>query len=215
MRRYKPEDLSATTTDVMVTNVTVLEGECTMTSNSCVASPGYPGNCSHDGSCTIAMPAGFVTAVSFETERFYDHHYVAGSRFDGIDGPQLVEVVAGDRVEWASDASVSGTGWEICHDETAPSVLTRLWVLRSVPRAPTTLLATTTNRAPSMRLPGGSPRLNYDLLYLAVRCITVILAQIGRGFLAVVSSAGNQTCFRREKVGSCALRRRNLTQLIR
>ena len=24
----------------------------------------------------------------------------------------------------ASDASVSGTGWEICHDETAPSVLT-------------------------------------------------------------------------------------------
>ena len=46
------EDLPATTTDVMVTNVTVLEGECTMTSISCVASPGYPGNYSHDGSCT-------------------------------------------------------------------------------------------------------------------------------------------------------------------
>ena len=118
------EDLPATTTDVMVTNVTVLEGECTMTSNLCVASPGYPGNYSHDGSCTIAMPAGFVSAVSFDTERFYDHLYVAGSRFDGIDGPQLVEVVAGDRVEWASDASVSGTGWEICHDQTAPSELT-------------------------------------------------------------------------------------------
>ena len=36
---------------------------------------------------------------------------------------------------------------------------------------------------------------------LLVRCITVILAQMARSFLAVVSSSGNQTCFRREKVG--------------
>lgn len=118
------EDMPETTTAPMVGSVTVLSGECTMTTSSCVASVGYPEDYSHDGSCEIAMPAGFISATSFDTERFYDYLYVAGAHFDGVDGPQFVKVSDGGRVVWASDASVSRKGWEICHDQTAPSLLT-------------------------------------------------------------------------------------------
>ena len=119
----QPENFAPSTTSVApVTALTVLSGDCMMTSSTCVASPNYPGEYENDESCTIASPPGFISSTSFDTERFYDFLYVGGLMFHGSDNLVGVEVANDAHIEWETDFSIVGGGWEICYNETVPVV---------------------------------------------------------------------------------------------
>ena len=44
-----------------------------------------------------------------------------GTWYHGTDGPDGVEVFAGDLLRWFSDYSVTGAGWEICIGQDPPT----------------------------------------------------------------------------------------------
>jgi len=78
---------------------------------------------SNDETCTIIVETDCVLEVkSFDTEAFYDNLNVNGVGYSGSTGPDGVFVEAGQEIEFSSDVSNTGSGFNICGSpSSAPS----------------------------------------------------------------------------------------------
>jgi hypothetical protein len=92
----------------------VVSGPCTLSAdNTCVGRPtGY----STDEECTITVDGRMVLGGCpvFDTESGFDQITIDNLDYDGENCPDGVELEQGSTIEWASDGSVNGDGWEIC-----------------------------------------------------------------------------------------------------
>ena len=93
---------------------TVNSGPCTiLQSGQCVGRPnGYDSN----EVCQITVTSSQVLGACpiFDTEASWDHLTIQGADYDGDDCPQGILLDAGSVIEWTSDWSSNGDGWEIC-----------------------------------------------------------------------------------------------------
>ena len=89
-------------------------GPCTiLQSGQCVGRPnGYDSN----EVCQITVTSSQVLGACpiFDTEASWDHLTIQGADYDGDDCPQGILLDAGSVIEWTSDWSSNGDGWEIC-----------------------------------------------------------------------------------------------------
>ena len=62
-------------------------------------------------------------SLGFQTEQRWDFLTIGGIKYDGVNAPNGITVVAGETIEWESDGSTTHQGFTICFDLTpaAPS----------------------------------------------------------------------------------------------
>lgn len=100
----------------------VSEGDCYVTADNCVRSPGYPDNYGRNQHCVILAPRAGLRVEHFESFKNYDKLMVNGHWYSGhgIDaGPHLV--VPATPLYWQSGPDPDKdtyTGWQICSYET-------------------------------------------------------------------------------------------------
>ncbi len=86
-------------------------------SGDCASSPNHPSDYGDGESCTItALRDGRLDVQAFNTESCCDHLAVGGQDYDGTTGPDGVTLVAGNNMQWSSDAGRTRSGWQICLD---------------------------------------------------------------------------------------------------
>ena len=94
----------------------VNSGPCTvLQGGQCV---GRPDGYSNNEVCSITTSSSQVLGPCpiFRTESGYDHLTIQGAEYDGTNCPQGIQLDASSMIEWYSDGSVGGDGWEICVD---------------------------------------------------------------------------------------------------
>jgi hypothetical protein len=52
---------------------------------------------------------------SFNTETIYDHITIGGVEYSGTDGPDCVQVEAGQTISWYADSDLVSSGFQICY----------------------------------------------------------------------------------------------------
>jgi len=110
----------------------VKAGPCTVDSNGCVQSPGYPSNYMDDMSCDLGVTGDAkIDVVSFSTEEGFDALRIEGQPSSSCQGTpplgpysgkfeavkaKLQGVYVGQKsvVSWQTDAQVSAAGWKLC-----------------------------------------------------------------------------------------------------
>jgi len=102
-------------------------GLCTVftvsSDTSCIRSPNYPSNYNVDDDCSIAVHEAVTLSVtSFITEWNYDELTVHGVKYSGSDGPNGVQVAAGETITFTSDGSEQRPGFEVCGHRFSPFV---------------------------------------------------------------------------------------------
>ena len=96
-----------------------MSGACVCTSNYDDEGESSSGNYGDNEACDItALADGFLHVTSFETESGYDKLTVAGTVYDGGNGPAWVEPTG--VMEWRSDDYVTRDGWRMCLTDDAP-----------------------------------------------------------------------------------------------
>ena len=55
-----------------------------------------------------------MTTVEFDTEASYDQVTIGSTIFEGVGGPEDVQMQAGDTLIWTSDDAVTMSGWTLC-----------------------------------------------------------------------------------------------------
>jgi hypothetical protein len=87
---------------------------CTVVDN-CMYSPNYPSNYNDNDSCEFSVITGTrLNVVAFQLESCCDYVYVGGVGYNGATGPSNVYVSSGDSITFATDGSVTYSGFEIC-----------------------------------------------------------------------------------------------------
>jgi hypothetical protein len=92
-----------------------VSGPCTVDTDGCALSPNYPGKYGNNEECYILIlnPAAFPIQVSdFDTEKDYDFLTVDGESYSGATFPG--DVIPTGFISWASDSSVTRSGWKLC-----------------------------------------------------------------------------------------------------
>jgi len=80
---------------------------------NCVQSNNHPGNYGNDEGCTIELAGSVsITVEAFRTESRYDTLTMGGRRYSGSSGPASGSYTGS--IEWASDYSVTNSGWRLC-----------------------------------------------------------------------------------------------------
>lgn len=69
---------------------------------------------------TVNVPNAIINTDFFDTEANYDFLTIGSMRYSGRVGPQNLAVHQETEIEWSSDFSNTGAGWEICADITSP-----------------------------------------------------------------------------------------------
>ena len=72
-----------------------------------------------------------VSALTFQTETYFDHLTIGGTCFSGTSGPMNVAMASGDTLMFYADWSASAGGFTICGSTTPATVaspaLARRW----------------------------------------------------------------------------------------
>merc|ERR1719414_971737 len=85
---------------------------CEMEGN-CISSLNYPSNYGNNEECNVQLWGDIpLSFEAFNTERRYDFLRLNGSAYDGTTGPADGSY-SGD-LKWATDGSVTKTGWKVC-----------------------------------------------------------------------------------------------------
>lgn len=105
-----------------------VEGPCGV-SGACAESPNFPDEYGLNERCTLTVPEGTsVTVTSFSTEEFYDRLTINGEKYSGAQGLVGQSFVVSSPIQWRSDESNTGPGWQICvggwESTTATSTMT-------------------------------------------------------------------------------------------
>jgi len=80
---------------------------------NCVQSKNHPGNYGNNEACSIQLAGSVsITVESFSTESSYDFLTMGGRSYSGSSGPSSGSYT-GD-ISWASDYSVTSSGWRLC-----------------------------------------------------------------------------------------------------
>jgi len=84
---------------------------CTATGN-CIQSKGHPGNYGNNEECIINAVDVALTVEAFNTESRYDFLTMGGVAYSGSSGPSSGTYTG--TISWASDYSVTQSGWKLC-----------------------------------------------------------------------------------------------------
>jgi len=88
-------------------------GEGCTESGSCIQSKNHPGNYGNGQACTIELTGAVDIRVdAFNTESRYDFLTLGGTSYSGGSGPPSGEYTG--IISWASDGSVTKSGWKLC-----------------------------------------------------------------------------------------------------
>merc|ERR1719188_2244451 len=80
---------------------------------NCVSSKNYPSSYGNSEQCTIQLSGSVAIQVeAFSTESGYDFLTMGGSSYSGTSGPPSGTYTGS--ITWASDYSVTNSGWRIC-----------------------------------------------------------------------------------------------------
>lgn len=93
----------------------VTSGICSIDLEDCIMSPNFPANYGNGEACVISIAqrnAVPIQVSSFETESRYDFLVVNGVQYSGTAGP--FGVVPNGDITWASDSTVTKSGWKLC-----------------------------------------------------------------------------------------------------
>merc|ERR1719384_1571281 len=85
---------------------------CTTTGN-CIQSKNHPSNYGNNEGCTISAWDVALTVDAFNTERGYDFLTIGGMQYAGTSGPDSGATYSGV-ITWATDSSVTKSGWKLC-----------------------------------------------------------------------------------------------------
>merc|ERR1719270_65415 len=84
----------------------VMEGDC-------ISSRNHPSSYGNNEQCTVTMAGDVALSVqAFSTESRYDYLTMGGRTYSGSSGPS--SGTYSGTIEWASDYSVTKSGWKIC-----------------------------------------------------------------------------------------------------
>jgi len=123
-----------TQTATSTASIWKIDGPCGV-SGACAESPNFPDPYGLNERCTLTIPVGTrVTVTHFSTEEFYDRLTINGERYSGGHGLVGQDFAVSSPIQWRSDESQPGEGWQICLEGWIPTTFTRsttsstLWV---------------------------------------------------------------------------------------
>jgi len=91
----------------------VVSGSGCEENGNCVQSKNHPGQYGNNEACTIQLGGSVpVTVEAFSTESSYDFLTVGVQAYSGSSGPSSGSYTGS--ITWASDYSVTSTGWRLC-----------------------------------------------------------------------------------------------------
>jgi len=93
-----------------------LTGDGCVMSGNCISSTNHPSNYGNGDACRVTLYGDIpLTTNAFNTESRYDTLIVGGVGYSGTSGPPSGSYTGA--ISWASDYSVSKSGWELCRTD--------------------------------------------------------------------------------------------------
>jgi len=93
-----------------------LTGSGCQMAGDCISSLNYPANYGNNEACNVKLWGDIpLRFEAFNTERRYDFLTVGGTAYDGTSGP--ADGSYSGSLKWATDGSVTRTGWKVCRTD--------------------------------------------------------------------------------------------------